>query len=99
MEDQPQQVPIFITWGDAEQLPVMACNVFAVLQTPHEFILTFGFTTPPFFAKQPTPEEVARIKTLPAKSIARISMPPGRVVELLQLLQQHLNAYQQQQKH
>ncbi len=99
MADQPQPFPVTITWEDAEQLPVMACNVFTVLQTPHEFILTFGFTTPPLFVKQPTPEEVARIKTLPAKSIARMSMTPGRVVELLQLLQQHIAAYQQGQKH
>lgn len=76
----------------------MASNVFLIQQTPHEFILTFGIATPPIFATPPTPEQVAAIRSIPAKALGRVAMSPGRVVELLQLLQQQLMAHQQAQK-
>ncbi len=94
-----QQIQLTVNWEGLDDVPVMASNVFLVSQTPHEFILAFGFASPPVFAKQPTPEEIARIKAIPAKPIVRLSMPPGRIVELLGLLQQQLAAYQQAQKH
>jgi len=69
-----------------------------IQQTPHEFVITFGFASPPLFMKQPTAEEIAALKAIPAKTIIRLGMPPGRVVELLGLLQQQLQMYQEAQK-
>jgi hypothetical protein len=93
---EPIQVPV--NWDEAVALPTMATNAFMVQQTPHEFMITFGFITPRAFTAPPTPEQIAKIKSIPAKAIVRLALPPGRVVELLQALQQQLAAYQQAQK-
>jgi hypothetical protein len=98
MAEPSDQIQVQVTWEALESSPVMASNVFMVLQTPHEFIVSFGFASPPEFTKAPTVEELRSAK-ITARPIVRLSMPPGRVVELLQLLQQQLNFYQQQQKH
>jgi hypothetical protein len=94
---QEQQVPVSVTWEGLDTVPAMASNVVMVQQTPYEFVLTFGFASPPIFTKLPTPEELARIK-IQAQAVARLSMPPGRIVELVGLLQQQLAVYQQLQK-
>lgn len=93
---QPQQAQVFVTWhGVEDQCPAMAANSFLVQQTGQEFILSLGFAALPYYAEL---EEAVKIKQIPAKPIARVSMTPGRVAELLQLLQQALAAYQAQQK-
>lgn len=98
MDEQRQGIQIQVTWEGLEDAPVMAANVVMVLQTSHEFILTFGFASPPVFTTQPSIEEVKAAK-VSSKPIVRLAMPPGRIVELLQVLQQQLTAYQQAQKH
>ena len=97
-DSPPQQVQLTVNWDDAGKLPAMATNAFLVQQTPHEFILNFAFVNPPVFLKPPTAEEVAKLGRVEATKIVRLAMSPGRVVELLQLLQQQLAAYQQSQQ-
>lgn len=97
---RPEAIQITVDWDQAGELPpVMASNVILVQQTPHEFILTFGFATPPIWLTPPTPEQIANAKTIKPHPIVRLGMSPGRVVELLQVLQQQLAAYQQTQQH
>lgn len=99
MADKPAEpIQLTVNWDDVGTLPTMATNAFLVQQTPHEFILNFAFVNPPIFLKPPTPEELAKIGQVEATKIVRLAMSPGRVVELLQLLQQQLAAYQQSQK-
>jgi hypothetical protein len=95
----PEALQVQVNWDEAAALPTMAANAFLVAQTPYEFIITAGFITPPIFAVQPTPEQLAKIKSVTAKPIVRLALSPGRVVELVQALQQQLAVYQQTQKH
>jgi hypothetical protein len=93
----PQQVTVTVTWHGVEELfPAMTANAFMLQQTGQEFILSLGFAALPYFE---TPEEGENAKKVAAKPIARVTMTPGRVVELIQLLQQGMAQYQAQQKH
>ncbi|MBF6571248.1 MAG: hypothetical protein IVW54_20485 [Candidatus Binataceae bacterium] len=93
----PQQVQVTVTWhGVEDQHPAMAANAFLLQQTGQEFILSIGFASLPYFAD---PQDAAKMKTVAAKPIARITMAPGRVVELIQVLQQGMAQYQAQHKH
>ena len=96
----PPQVQIQVDWVESEydRLPIMASNLVMIQQTPHEFIITFGVAAPPFTTTPLTQEEASKTKIVP-QPIVRLALAPGRVVELMQLLQQQLMAYQQTQKH
>ena len=75
----------------------MAVNTFLLQQNGQEFVLGMGFAAAPFLEK---PEiEGPQLKSITAQVVARVSMTPGRVVELIGLLNQGLAQYQAQQKH
>lgn len=90
-----QQVQVQPEWRAVEQHPAMAVNTFLLQTTGQEFILTSGFAVVPFHAK---PEDLANVKTVEPQIISRIVLTPGRVVELLGMLQQALAQYQAMQK-
>jgi hypothetical protein len=94
----PQQVQIQVDWSSAEQLPMLAANIVMVQQGQHEFILTFGAVAPPITTVPLTVEDAKKIK-LKAQAVARLVLSPGRVVELIEVLRQQLNAFQQVQRH
>jgi hypothetical protein len=94
----PSQVALQVDWSGTDELPIMACNVFLVQQTPHEFILTFGVAAPPIIQQPLTPDEAEGMKITP-QPILRLALSPGRAVELMQVLQQQIIAYQQTQRH
>jgi len=96
--DLPQQIQVHVDWSAGPKLPAMGANVFFVQQTPHEFIISFGFASPPMVPGPMTLDQAKQIKIV-AEPIVRLSMAPGRVVELVQLLNQQLAAYQQSQRH
>ncbi len=92
----PAAIQLQVDWTGVDELPVMASNVFLIQQTGQEFILSFGSAVPPLFQGPPTPEQLKELKSIKAKPIIRMSLTPGRIVELLGLLQQQLAAYQAQ---
>ncbi len=91
----PQQVQVTPVWRDLEKHPAMSANVFLLQQTGQEFILSVGFAALPYFG---TPEEALSVKTVEPQVISRLVLTPGRVVELMGMLQQALVQYQEQQK-
>jgi hypothetical protein len=93
----PAQVQIRVDWSAAERLPILAANLVLVQQTP-PVILTFGTLAPPVTTTPITPEQ-AQGMILAAQPVARILLPPGRAVELLNALQQQLALFQQTQQH
>jgi hypothetical protein len=103
MSATPPAPPIGLTlkvdWTAADDLPVMASNVFLIQQTGQEFLLTFGSAVPPTFEAPPTPEQLANLRTIKARPIVRMALTPGRIVELLQNLQQQIAAYYAAQSH
>jgi len=93
----PQPVQLKVTWhGIEKEHPAMAVNSFMIQQTGHEFILGLGFAAPPYLENPET--EGPLLRKIPAQVVARVSLTPGRVVELVGLLNQALVNYQAQQK-
>jgi hypothetical protein len=90
MPDAPKELGI--KWDSAEDVPVAACNVFVAQFTPHEFTLTFGYATPPAIFR---PEDAAKITSVKANTVARLSLSPGRVQELIDVLKRNMEQYQQ----
>jgi hypothetical protein len=95
MESVKPTEPTMVDWTKTELPPITFSNAFMVQYTEHEFILHFGTASFPIFLTPPTPEQAAEVRTVPAHAICRLGIPPGRVVELFQMLQQCLQAYQQ----
>ena len=94
---KPALRQIGVKWKGIEDAPVMGCNVFVAQFTPHEFLLTFGYASNPIFLKEPSPQELAAIESVPANVVARLTLSPGRMVELIQVLQQNMSQFQQAQ--
>ena len=93
MSVEPKQIAI--KWENVDELPVLACNVFVAQFTPHEFLLQFGYASAPIFLKPPSPQEIAAIDSVPAKVVVRLSLSPGRMNELIQVLQQNMAQFQE----
>lgn len=92
---RPEPIQIAIKWEGIDEVPVMASNVFLAQFTPHEFLLMFGYAAPPVFLKPPSPQELAAIDSVQAKVVVRLSLSPGRMSELIQVLQQNMAQFQQ----
>ena len=92
--DAPKSAPkqVAIKWEGLDEPPVMASNVFVAQFTLHEFLLTFGYAAPPIFM---TPQELAAIDSVPGKVVVRLSLSPGRMAELIQVLQQNMKQFQE----
>jgi hypothetical protein len=90
------QLRLTVTWPNLSEVPVMGANAFMLQHTGQEFVLNVGFAAAPFLAR---PEDAANLKSVEAKTIARFSMSPARVIELIQMFQQALSQMQPTQKH
>lgn len=60
----------------------------------NEFVLNFGYMTPPALLRPPTQEELASIDHIPIKTIVRLGMTPDRMLELIMMLQESYREYQ-----
>lgn len=60
----------------------------------NEFVLNFGYMTPPVLLRPPTQEELASIDHIPIKTIVRLGMTPDRMLELIMMLQEIYREYQ-----
>lgn len=97
--DEPTQISLI--WPDVEDLPVLRANQFlgqvapGPTGAPEEFIFTIGYVSPPVFLGSPE-EQAATMKALGAVSVralARVSMSRVRLAELIQVLQQSADQY------
>lgn len=60
----------------------------------NEFVLNFGYMTPPLFLRPPTQEELESIDHLPVRTIVRLGMTPERLLQLIKMLQENYRNYQ-----
>jgi hypothetical protein len=94
MADAPKPKTIELEWAGTEDLPVSACNVFVAQFTPFEFTLTFGYATPPIILRA---EDVDKVSSVQARPVARLSLSPGRMQELIDVLKRNMEQFQQSQ--
>ena len=99
--DLPEAVNIPITFDDAEELPIMLANAFAVQSSPDGvFILTIAQAVPPIFAGDEAEQkrQLANVKSVPGKTIARIAVTPSKLRELVTSLAWAIEQYDAMQK-
>ena len=91
MPEAPKQLEV--RWEGAEDAPVAACNLFLAQFTHAEFTLTFGYASPIFSSA----DDVAKVQFVRPKIVARLSMSPARLQELIDVLKKNMEMFQQAQ--
>jgi len=86
MADEPKDIEL--RWDASEGVPAAACNVFLSQFTHAEFTLTFGYAAPPL----PSKEGISAVKV---QVVARLSLSPARMGELINVLKGNLETFQQ----
>ena len=92
--EEPKSYQLALKWDGLEDYPIQFTNQMLVQNVSNEFVLTFGYMTPPVFLQPPTDEEVSSIDSLPVKPIVRLSMTPDRMLELIKVSQENYRNYQ-----
>ena len=82
-------------WDDLDSMPIMFTNQMLIQHVQNEFVLSFGYMTPPPFLKPPTVDELQAIDHVPVRPIIRLGMTPDRLLELIKLLQANYRGYQE----
>ena len=94
----PEPITLPAVWVGLDELPVQAANNLAAqVAAPGEIILSFGHVTPPLFSGTPE-EQQAQARSLrfvQVQSLARFSVTPAKVEEMIGALTGILNAHRQ----
>jgi len=80
----PEHIEPEATWVGAEELPVEFANIFSALVGENAVFLNLGSFVPPLAE---TDEELAALRFLPVKPIARVALAPGNLDGLIQTLE------------
>lgn len=100
-EEQPGQIDVPLVWVGAEELPVLYLNQFIAQVNRGEIFLTLGQVVPPPIVGATEEERKAQaesIEFVPVKPVARLAFTPGRLQELIQILQITLDNHETQQR-
>ncbi|MCY3544015.1 MAG: hypothetical protein OXH22_08235 [Chloroflexi bacterium] len=92
--EEPKSYQLALEWVGIEDVPIQFSNQMLVQHVNNEFVLTFGYMTPPVFLNPTNEEEIASIEDVPIKPIARLGMTPDRMLELIKALQENYRNYQ-----
>jgi len=87
-----------IVYVGAEDVPILLANQFIIQHEQSEFILTLGQMTPPILLGTPEErrEQAQKLAYIPVKIVARIAFTRDRLVELIQMLEEHLRKFDKQ---
>lgn len=91
--DPPKPLNVTVSWEGAEDFPVAPCNLFVSQFTHAEFTVTFGYASPVLAA----PKDAAKLSVVKSKAVARLSLSPQRMQELIDVLKQSMEQFQQAQ--
>ena len=103
-ESQPndqtaQQTEVYavrLAWARTEDISVFFANQFLSQINDDVFVLSFGQVIPPplLGTDEERREQAARIDTIEIKTLARFSLTPQRMRELIGVLQENLERYE-----
>lgn len=94
-------ISVPLVWVGAEDLPVQFLNQFIGVVQPNEIFLMLGSLMPPPIMGETVEERKAqaeRVPFVPIKPIVRLGLTPERLKELIGVLQQTMDNYEEQQK-
>lgn len=79
-----RQIPI--EWKIPETMRALFANQMLVTQTDGQFVVTFFEAVVPPVLEGDT-EGIKRIESVPATAIARIALPPSKMLDIIKALQ------------
>jgi hypothetical protein len=89
-----------VIWQGVDDVPVLAANQIVVQLDspggrPEHILLTFGHAAPPIIIGSPEEQQIALsdTKTVPIKPLARFSMSPSRVRDLIRILEESVHNF------
>lgn len=90
------QLPIVYTSDDG---PMLFANHFAIQYHQGDFILTLGQVQPPLLlgTAEEQKAQASRLTHVPVRSLVRAGMSRARLIELRDLLTDHLNRFDPQE--
>lgn len=93
MNEELITLPIVYVGG--EDVPILFVNQFVIQHQPGEFVLTVGQITPPILLGSPEErrEQAKKLTYVSTKVVARLAFTRQRLVELIEVLQENLNRY------
>jgi len=98
MAEESVQLPLFVTGAD--DVPIVFTNVMLVQHEQDEFMLTFCQYSPPLTLGPPEAqlEQIKSMPYVPVRVVARLGFTPRRMQELIGILQENLQKWQNKQK-
>ena len=92
---EAEGVLIPVDFSGSADLPAAHVNQVLIQHTEHEFLITFYELLPPPISPDPARQarEIAKLKTIPARAVAKLVMSPGRARELVAALLENIETY------
>lgn len=94
---QPEGHPVFITFESVGDLPILLANAFSIQASGDgSFVFTIAQAAPPIFTGNPDEQQrqLAQIKSINGRVLARLVITPAKMKELVDLLQGTLQTYE-----
>ncbi len=101
-DDDPDRIQVPVAWIGADEVPVLFANQFIAQIDRGEIFLTVGQLVPPpiMGATEEERREMAEnVQFVPVKPVARIAFTPGRLSELISILEITKRNHEQQEQH
>jgi hypothetical protein len=91
MPEDPQFIEPEAAWIGAEDLPVEFANTFSGIVGPNAVFVNIGSMVPPAIE---TEDDLANLRFVPVKPIARLAMAPEGLDDLIRTLEDTRTIYQ-----
>ena len=91
MASDPERIEPEAAWVGAEDLPVEFANTFSGTVGPNAVFVNIGSMVPPVIESD---EDLANLRFVPVKPIARLALAPGGLDDLIQTLENTRKLYQ-----
>ena len=90
---------VAISWKGMEDVPILLANQFIVQHWEGDFVITAGQLTPPpiLGTIEERRDQAKGIMSVPVNVVARLSLNPGRMRELIGALTENLSRYEQRE--
>jgi hypothetical protein len=93
-ENEGKQVPT--VWVAPEDTPILLSNMIICQFFQDTFVVSLGQMFPPPLLGTPEDiqEQLEAVSFIPVKTLARLSMTPAHVADVIQVLQENLSKYE-----
>jgi hypothetical protein len=98
-----EQVNITLDWPGRDEVPILFANQIIAQVNSGEVFLTFGQVAPPAVLGTPAEqrqqvEEIKAMGSIPVRTVARLSMTPAKLLDLVRILNEVVEKHEIQQR-